>query len=178
MTSDRTRPREQDGTARPREESDDGDRLRVLIAILGLDQHEAGALTVSRLLRDHGIEVIYLGRFNLPETVAAVALQEDVDVIGLSCHSWEILYYASDLVARLAATPPRIPVIVGGSVITPADRQRLLDCGVDEAILPTATPAEIVAAFRRLAAGVDRSDDGWSDDGRVDDGRSGGGGTP
>ena len=75
--------------------------VRVLLTLLGLDQHEAGAFAVARLLRDAGMEVIYLGRFGVPEAIADSALEEDVDLIGLSCHSWEYLYYLDELLEVL-----------------------------------------------------------------------------
>ena len=65
-------------------------KVRVLIGILGLDQHEVGAVAVSRMLRDAGMEVIYTGRFNMPAMIVETSIQEAVDLIGLSCHSWEV----------------------------------------------------------------------------------------
>ena len=124
---------------------------RVLIAIFGLDQHEAGSLAVSRMLRDAGMEVVYAGRFNLPDTIAAAAIQEDVDVVGVSCHSWEFLYYAQELAELMRRAVPPIPVVVGGSVVTASDRDEVLGKGIDEAVLQGATPHEIVEVFRRLA---------------------------
>ena len=82
-------------------------RLRVLVTVLGLDQHEAGPLAVTRLLRDAGAEVIYAGRFQIPQTIATAAVQEDVDVVGVSAHS-EVLHYA-ELAERLGAADPRSP---------------------------------------------------------------------
>ena len=125
--------------------------IRVLLAILGLDQHETGAVAIARLLRDAGMEVIYLGRFNLPEAVVSAAIQDDVDVIGLSCHSWEYLYYLDELTARLKQLDEPIPVVIGGSVITDSDKRSLT--GVAAAFGPTATPAEIIETISTLAAG-------------------------
>jgi methylmalonyl-CoA mutase C-terminal domain/subunit len=125
-------------------------RLRVLVTVVGLDQHEAGALYVARLLRDAGIEVIYAGRFQLPETICEIAEQEDVDVVGISAHSWEFLHYAEELAQRLGAAQPAIPIVIGGSVVTEADRAEVLSKGIDEAVLSTATADEIVACFRAL----------------------------
>jgi methylmalonyl-CoA mutase C-terminal domain/subunit len=127
--------------------------VRALVTVLGLDQHEAGALAVARLLRDAGVEVIYTGRFNNPETIAAVASQEDVDVVGVSCHSWEFLHYAAELAERLHGEDPPIPVAVGGSIITPADRDEVLARGIDAAVLPSSPAGEVVAVMKRLAAG-------------------------
>jgi methylmalonyl-CoA mutase cobalamin-binding domain/chain len=127
-------------------------RIRVLVTVLGLDQHEAGALAVARLLRDAGAEVVYTGRFNDPETIAAIATEEDVDVVGISCHSWEFLHYAEGLATRLHAEDPPIPVVIGGSIITPADRDEVLAKGIDAAVLPTAPSAEVIETVRALAA--------------------------
>jgi methylmalonyl-CoA mutase C-terminal domain/subunit len=123
-----------------------------VLGILGLDQHEAGALAVAHTLRDHGFEVIYTGRFQQPDSLAAIATAEDADVVAVSCHSWEFLYYARELVERLAATPPRIPVVVGGSVVTPEDRDHVLAVGVDAAVLKDVGSEGIVRTFRDLAA--------------------------
>ena len=76
--------------------------VRILIGILGMDQHEVGAIAVSRMLRDAGMEVIYAGRFNLPHMIVQTCVQEDVDVIGLSCHSCEYLYYVPQLIYSFA----------------------------------------------------------------------------
>jgi methylmalonyl-CoA mutase cobalamin-binding subunit len=70
-----------------------------VIGTLGLDQHEVGAMAVSQLLVRHGYEVIYLGRFCTPGRLAAVAAQEDADLVGVSVHSWEFAAYADELLA-------------------------------------------------------------------------------
>lgn len=126
--------------------------VRVVLGILGLDQHEAGALAVARILRDHGVEVIYTGRFQQPDGLAAIAVAEDADVVAVSCHSWEFLYYAGELVEELGKSEPRIPVVVGGSVVTPDDREHILLQGVDAAVLKDRPAAEIVKTFFELAA--------------------------
>ncbi len=126
-------------------------RVRALVTVLGLDQHEAGALTVARLLRDNGVEVIYTGRFNTPATIAEIAVEEDADVVGVSCHSWEFLHYAEELATLLHRESPAIPVLLGGSIVTPADREEVLAKGIDRALLPTQPPSEIVAAVIELA---------------------------
>jgi methylmalonyl-CoA mutase cobalamin-binding domain/chain len=79
-------------------------RGKVLIAILGLDQHEVGAMTSARAVRDAGLEVVYNGRFNLPPALVQSALEEDVDVIGLSAHSWDYLCYLDEILDRLRGT--------------------------------------------------------------------------
>ncbi|MCP4006255.1 MAG: methylmalonyl-CoA mutase [bacterium] len=125
--------------------------VRILLAILGLDQHEAGAFAVARLLRDAGMEVIYLGRFATPESVAAAALEEGVDVIGLSCHSWEYLYYLDELFGLLTSRALNIPVVVGGSVLSRDDKNEIQAKGVAAAFGPGADADEIVEQIRSLA---------------------------
>jgi methylmalonyl-CoA mutase C-terminal domain/subunit len=124
---------------------------RILLAILGLDQHEAGAFAVARLLRDAGMEVVYLGRFGTPEMVVAAALEEGVDVIGLSCHSWEYLYYLDELFELLNSRELDIPVVVGGSVLSQDDRNEIQAKGVAATFGPGADADEIVQQIRSLA---------------------------
>ncbi len=125
-------------------------KIRVLIGVLGMDQHEVGAVAVSRLLRDSGMEIIYLGRFNTPAGIVKTSIEEDVDVIGLSCHSWEYLYYMPELLGMLKEQHLGIPIVVGGSVITPEDRKKLKDMGVAVAFGSSATNDEIVENIRQL----------------------------
>lgn len=125
---------------------------RILIAILGLDQHEAGAFAVTTLLRDAGMEVVYLGRFATPEIVVDAALAEDVDVIGLSCHSWEYLYYLDELFDLLNGRELAIPVVVGGSVIGRDDENEIRAKGVAATFGPGSDASEIVQQMRILAA--------------------------
>ena len=127
--------------------------IRVLIAILGLDQHEVGAMAVARMLRDAGMEVVYLGRFNLPGDIAKAALEEGADVVGLSCHSWEYLHYLDPLLAALREHGLDAPVVVGGSVVTAADARAIRAKGVAAAFGPTADATEIIATIERLARG-------------------------
>jgi methylmalonyl-CoA mutase C-terminal domain/subunit len=125
--------------------------VRVLLAILGLDQHEAGAFAVARLLRDAGMEVIYLGRFGVPEAVVDSALEEGVDVIGLSCHSWEYLYYLDELIQLLESRGLEIPVVVGGSVLSQGDKEAARSKGVAATFGPGSTPDEIIQTIHKLA---------------------------
>ncbi len=124
---------------------------KVYIGLLGLDQHEAGALSVTRMLSEAGVEVVYGGRFNLPASIAAAAADEDVDLIGLSCHSWEYLYYIDELVAALAAAGKPVPIVLGGSVITSKDEADLRERGVAATFGSSSTPDQIVSEVVRLA---------------------------
>jgi len=123
------------------------EKIKTLIGMIGLDQHEVGAKAVSKLLRDQGIEVIYLGRFNTPDGIVKASIEEDVDVIGLSCHSWEYLYYMPELLGLLKEKSVDIPVVVGGSVITPKDRLNLKKMGVGDAFGPSSSDEEIIVGI-------------------------------
>jgi len=119
--------------------------IRVLVAKIGLDGHDRGIKVVARILRDAGMEVIYTGLFQTPETVAAAALDEDVDVVGLSMLSGAHLTLAPLVVAALRARGVDIPVVVGG-IIPQQDIQLLKDEGIAGVIGPGATAVEVVAA--------------------------------
>lgn len=125
-------------------------KIKVFVGILGMDQHELGAIAVAQMLRDAGMEVIYGGRFNVPATVVKTSVEEDLDVIGLSCHSWEYLHYLPDMFKIMKEENIDVPVIVGGSVITPGDRERLLEMGVAAAFPSGARNEEIINTVRSL----------------------------
>lgn len=125
---------------------------KVLVAIMGVDQHEVGARAVAGYLRDAGMEVVYAGRFNTARQVLASAIQEDVDVIGISTHSWEYLYYIDELLALMEAEGEAVPIVVGGSVITAKDAADLTAKGVAAAFGPDATREQMVARVREIAA--------------------------
>ena len=126
-------------------------RIKIFVGILGMDQHELGAVAVTQMLRDAGMEVIYGGRFNVPATVVKTSIEEDLDVIGLSCHSWEYLHYLPDMFELMKNEKINVPVIVGGSVITPGDKKRLLEMGVAAAFPSGARNEEIIDTVRKLA---------------------------
>ncbi|MBW1789229.1 MAG: cobalamin-dependent protein [Deltaproteobacteria bacterium] len=128
------------------------ERIRILIGMLGLDQHEVGAIAVSRMLRDAGMEVIYTGRFNTPAGTVKTGMEEDVDVIGLSCHSWEYLHYMPELLQILKDRDLNIPIVVGGSVITPGDAKQLKAMGVAASFGPSAINDEIIETIRKIAS--------------------------
>jgi len=123
-------------------------RGRVVIGMLGLDQHETGALAVTQLMVRHGFEVVYLGRFNTPSMLAEAAAQEDADVVGVSVHSWELDSYVDELVSRCHDVGAA--VVVGGSVLTERDRTELVGRGVDAVFLAYAGEDEILPALDRL----------------------------
>ena len=124
--------------------------LKILVGMLGMDQHEVGAVSVARTLRDAGMDVVYLGRFNLPPYIVKAAIEESADVIGLSCHSWEYVYYLDELMELLREQGLDTPVVVGGSVVTPEDARAIQAKGVAAAFGPGARPEDVVATIERL----------------------------
>ena len=131
-----------------------GKRLRVLIAKPGLDGHDRGAKVVAYALRDAGMEVIYTGLHQTVEQVAAVALQESVNVVALSILSGAHLSLTRKLIERLDALVIRKDVVLAvGGTIPPADVSRLRTLGVD-GVFPTGTPLpQIVEWFKALGEG-------------------------
>jgi len=119
--------------------------LRVLVAKVGLDGHDRGVKVVARLLRDAGIEVIYTGLFQTPETVAAAAVDEDVDVVGLSMLSGAHMTLAPLVVAAIRARGVDIPVVIGG-IVPNNDVAELKAAGIAEILGPGAPADEVVAA--------------------------------
>ena len=90
----------------------------VAIAIMGIDQHENGAIAIARVLREAQMKVEYLGKFQTPASVADSAIKQDADVVGIDCHSWEYMRLVPQLVDELRRGGSEIPVVIGGSVIT------------------------------------------------------------
>jgi methylmalonyl-CoA mutase cobalamin-binding domain/chain len=130
---------------------------RILIAKVGLDGHDRGIKVVARILRDAGYEVIYTGLFQTPETVAAAAVDEDVDAIGLSMLSGAHMTLAPMVVAAVRARGSDIPVIVGG-IVPDRDRDRLRAAGVAAILTPGATADQIVSeTAAAIAAGTPAS---------------------
>ncbi|MDQ3738793.1 MAG: cobalamin B12-binding domain-containing protein [Actinomycetota bacterium] len=121
-------------------------RGRVLVAKVGLDGHDRGIKVVARILRDAGYEVIYTGLFQTPASVAASAVDEDVDVIGLSLLSGAHLTLAPAVVDKVREAGSEIPVVVGG-IVPAQDIDELRAAGVAGVLTPGATAEEVVAAI-------------------------------
>jgi len=121
-----------------------GAKIRVLIAKPGLDGHDRGAKVICRALRDAGMEVIYTGLRRTPEEIAVSAVQEDVDVVGLSILSGAHNVLIPRVLKLLKACGAGdIPVIAGG-IIPDADVVRLKKAGTSEIFLPGASTRDIV----------------------------------
>ena len=127
---------------------------RILIAKVGLDGHDRGIKVVARILRDAGFEVIYTGIRQKPEAIASIALQEDVDLVGLSILSGAHLGLTRKTIDALRSSGVGdIKVVVGGTV-PPADVEALLELGA-VAVFPTGTPMEtLVDEVRKLTRAV------------------------
>ncbi|EQD41944.1 cobalamin B12-binding domain-containing protein [mine drainage metagenome] len=127
--------------------------IRVLIAKPGLDGHDRGAKVVARALRDAGMEVIYAGLRQTPEEVVRAAVEEDVDLIGLSILSGAHMALFPRILALLKQEKAhRIPVFAGG-IIPDEDARRLKKAGVRAIFGPGTSLEEIVATAQRLARG-------------------------
>jgi methylmalonyl-CoA mutase, C-terminal domain len=123
--------------------------MRVLIAKPGLDGHDRGAKVVAHALRDAGIEVIYSGLKRTPAEIVQEAIQEDVDVVGLSILSGAHLLLARRVLDGLRAQDASDIAVVVGGTIPPRDVEPLKELGVRD-VFPMGTPLpEIVKAFRR-----------------------------
>jgi len=126
-------------------------RIRVLIAKPGLDGHDRGAKVVAYALRDAGMEVIYTGLRQNVEHIAEVALQEDVDAIGLSILSGAHLPLTRRLMEALGERADEVAILVGGT-IAPDEIPAMLEAGAS-AVFPTGTAlAQVVAGVRAAVA--------------------------
>ncbi|MDE3108898.1 MAG: cobalamin B12-binding domain-containing protein [Acidobacteriota bacterium] len=127
--------------------------IRVLIAKPGLDGHDRGAKVIARALRDAGMEVIYTGLRQTPEMIASAALQEDVDVIGLSILSGAHNTLCARLMDLLRAKGMTDVTVLIGGIIPEADMPGLKQIGIAEVFLP-GTPTEAIVDFirQRVAA--------------------------
>jgi 2-hydroxyisobutanoyl-CoA mutase small subunit len=117
--------------------------IRVLVAKLGLDGHDRGAKVVARILRDAGMEVIYTGLYKTPLQVVSAAIEEDVDVIGVSLLSGAHVPLFKELCKCLREQGAEHIFVVAGGVIPEEDYQSLRDSGVD-AIIPQEARAELI----------------------------------
>jgi methylmalonyl-CoA mutase C-terminal domain/subunit len=118
--------------------------LRILVAKPGLDGHDRGAKIIARALRDAGFEVIYTGLHQTPEMIVAAAIQEDVDVVGLSIMSGAHLTLMPAVVDLLRAKDAGEVCVIGGGIIPQDDVPTLKKAGVAEVFLPGSPTTAIV----------------------------------
>jgi methylmalonyl-CoA mutase C-terminal domain/subunit len=136
---------------RPEAEQEEGPqrKIRVLLAKAGLDGHDRGVKVIARALRDGGMEVIYTGLHNTPEQVVRAALQEDVDVIGVSILSGAHMTIFPRILELMKQHGMDDVVLIGGGIIPDDDKEKLKQMGVREIFGPGASLNEIVEFIRR-----------------------------
>jgi methylmalonyl-CoA mutase C-terminal domain/subunit len=130
----------------------DEKKIRVLVAKPGLDGHDRGAKVVARALRDYGMEVIYTGIRQTPEMIAQSALQEDVDVVGLSILSGAHLELFPHIVEQLKKRKMDRVLVIAGGIIPEEDHPALNKIGI-KGIFGPGTPTKDIAEFIRKAVG-------------------------
>jgi methylmalonyl-CoA mutase C-terminal domain/subunit len=128
------------------------DSIRVLVAKVGLDGHDRGVKIVARTLRDAGMDVIYTGLHRSPDEVVDAAVQEDVDVIGVSILSGAHMTVFPRILDGLKRKHADDILVVGGGVISDDDVAALKTLGVRELLLQDTPPEAIVAMIRRIVA--------------------------
>ncbi len=125
--------------------------IRVLVAKPGLDGHDRGAKVVAAALRDAGMEVIYTGLHQTPEMIATAAIQEDVDVIGLSILSGAHMTLFPRVRALLTAAGRDDILVIGGGIIPPEDVQALEGQGIAKLFGPGTATTDIIEYIRSWA---------------------------
>jgi methylmalonyl-CoA mutase C-terminal domain/subunit len=127
-------------------------RIRVLVAKVGLDGHEVGAKVVARALADAGIEVIYTGLRQTPEMVVEAAIQEDVDVIGISILSGAHMTFFPEILRLLRERGAENIAVIGGGVIPVEDIDVLKEMGVRELYPAGSSLKDIIEFVREIGA--------------------------
>ena len=127
--------------------------LRILIAKPGLDGHDRGAKVIARALRDAGIEVIYTGLRQTPDQIVETAIQEDVDVVGLSLLSGAHMTLFTDVLDLLRQKGMDDVLVVGGGIIPEGDVPELRKAGMKGIFGPGASVEEIVRFIQENVKG-------------------------
>jgi methylmalonyl-CoA mutase, C-terminal domain len=128
-------------------------QIKVLLSKLGLDVHNRGVITVAKELRDAGMEVIYIGN-SLPKEIIRTAIQEGVDVVGVSSLGGAHLTLGGELIeeARKERLEGSTAFVIGG-VFSTSDAEKLRAIGFDGTFVPGATREEIVSSIRKMVSG-------------------------
>jgi len=126
--------------------------IRVLIAKVGLDGHDRGAKIVARCLRDAGMDVIYTGLHRTPDEVVAAAVQEDVDVLGISLLSGAHMTLFRRVIELMRAADAEDIILVAGGLIPDEDVRALRAMGVADVVVQDTPPEAVVARIRELVA--------------------------
>ncbi|MEX2163647.1 MAG: cobalamin B12-binding domain-containing protein [Sulfuricaulis sp.] len=126
--------------------------IRVMLAKVGLDGHDRGVKVVARTLRDHGMDVIYTGLHRTPEEVVTAAIQEDVDILGVSVLSGVQLTVFPKIFKLLNENAADDIIVVAGGVMPDEDVVALKNMGVREVLLQDTPPRAIVETLSQLVA--------------------------
>ncbi|HEY1727685.1 MAG TPA: cobalamin B12-binding domain-containing protein [Candidatus Baltobacteraceae bacterium] len=124
--------------------------IKVLVAKPGLDGHDRGAKIVARALRDAGMEVVYTGLHQTPEMIVTAALQEDVDVVGISILSGAHMTIFPRVFSLMQERGMDDVIVVAGGVIQEEDRPKLRDLGVADIFDADATTQDLIDGINRL----------------------------
>ncbi|MBF7083342.1 cobalamin B12-binding domain-containing protein [Desulfallas sp. Bu1-1] len=123
--------------------------IRVLVAKPGLDGHDRGAKVIAQALRDAGMEVIYTGLRQTPDQIVGAALQEDVDVVALSCLSGAHMYLFPAVVEGLRKQNAGDILVLGGGIIPDEDIPELKEKGIVEIFTPGTSTTEVINYIRQ-----------------------------
>ena len=126
--------------------------IRVMLAKIGLDGHDRGIKVVARALRDAGMDVVYTGLHRTPEEVVDAAIQEDVDILGISLLSGAHMHIFPKVLELLKDKEAEDMIVAGGGVIPDDDVKELYQMGVHKILLQDTPPQEIIDSFRQLVA--------------------------
>ncbi len=130
-----------------------GKVIRVLIAKPGLDGHDRGAKVIAQGLRDAGMEVVYLGLRSTPEQIVQAAVQEDVDVVGLSCLSGAHMSLFPKVTRLIKEKSNRDIVVIGGGIIPKKDIAKLKEAGMAAIFGPGTPITEVSSSIKASLAG-------------------------
>ena len=125
--------------------------IRVVLAKLGLDGHDRGLKVVARMLRDAGMEVVYLGLRQTTEMIVTAVEQEDADAVGISMHNAGHLTLAPRMVQALEDAGLDIPVVVGG-IVPDSDLEAMAEAGVAGVLGPGASAEDVAKCVREAVA--------------------------
>ena len=125
--------------------------IRIVLAKLGLDGHDRGLKVVARMLRDAGMEVVYLGLRQTTEMVVTAVEQEDADAVGISMHNAGHLTLAPRIVKALEDAGLDVPVVVGG-IVPESDLEAMSEAGVAGVLGPGSSAADVATCVRAAVA--------------------------
>lgn len=123
-------------------------KIKIVISKVGLDGHDRGAKVIASLLKEAGMEVVYLGMYQMPEDIVRAAIDEDADVIGVSYLSGEHLTFTPKIVEEIRRNGLQDILFIAGGVVPPEDIPSLKEMGVDEVFVAGSLTQPIVDYIR------------------------------